>query len=99
MRNAIPIASKLYMRDVISIAPKLYMRDAISIAPKLYMRSQSHRSPTVVSMEEVHVLTQTSSGEKTLATLAYQSKLALVPFPLGAAINKIKSATLILPSA
>ncbi len=32
MRNAIPIASKLYVRD------------AISIAPKLYMRSQSHEA-------------------------------------------------------
>jgi hypothetical protein len=40
----------------------------------------------------------TSGGEKTLATTAYQGRLALVSLPLGAALNKIKSATLSLPS-
>jgi hypothetical protein len=34
-----------------------------------------------------------------LATPAYQGGLALISLPLGAAVNKIKSATLTLPSA
>ncbi len=41
----------------------------------------------------------TSRGEETLATPAYQGWLARVPFPLGAAVNKIKGATLTLPNA
>jgi len=41
----------------------------------------------------------TSGGGRSLATPAYQSRLALVSHPLGAAVNKIKSATLTLPSA
>ena len=41
----------------------------------------------------------TSGGERSLATTAYQGRLALVFLPLGAAVNKIKSATLTLPSA
>jgi hypothetical protein len=38
----------------------------------------------------------TSGGERSLTTPAYQ--LALVFLPLGAAVNKIKSATLTLPN-
>jgi hypothetical protein len=34
-----------------------------------------------------------------MATPAYQGKLALASFPLGAAVNKIESPTLTLPSA
>ncbi len=42
----------------------------------------------------------TSRGGRSLATPAYQGRLALVSLPLvGADINKIKSATLTLPSA
>ncbi len=41
----------------------------------------------------------TSGGDETLATPTYRGGLALVPLPLGAAIYKIKSATLTLPSA
>ena len=41
----------------------------------------------------------TSGGERSLATPAYQGRLALVPLPLGAAVNKIKGATLTPPSA
>ncbi len=41
----------------------------------------------------------TSGGERSLATPTYQGKLTLVFLPLGAAVNKIKSATLTLPSA
>ena len=41
----------------------------------------------------------TSGGERSLATPAYQGRLALVSLPLGAAVNKIKSATLTLPNA
>jgi hypothetical protein len=41
----------------------------------------------------------TSGGRRSLATPAYQGRLALVSLPLGAAVNKIKSATLTLPSA
>jgi hypothetical protein len=41
----------------------------------------------------------TSGGERSLATPAYQGRLALVLLPLGAAVNKIKSATLTLPNA
>jgi hypothetical protein len=41
----------------------------------------------------------TSGGERSLATPAYQGRLALVFPPLGAAVNKIKSATLTLPNA
>ncbi len=41
----------------------------------------------------------TSGGEETLATPAYQGWLAHVPLPLGAAVNKIKGATLTPPSA
>ncbi len=40
----------------------------------------------------------TSRREKTLATPAYQGRLALVSLPLGAAVNKIESATLTQPS-
>jgi hypothetical protein len=40
----------------------------------------------------------TSGGGRSLATTAYQGRLALVSLPLGAAVNKIKSATLTLPS-
>ena len=39
----------------------------------------------------------TSGGEETLATPAYQGWLACVPLPLGAAVNKIKGATLTPP--
>ncbi len=39
----------------------------------------------------------TSRGEKTLATPAFQGWLACVPLPLGAAVNKIKGATLTPP--
>jgi hypothetical protein len=41
----------------------------------------------------------TSGGEETLATPAYQGWLACVPLPLGAAVNKIKGATLTPPNA
>jgi hypothetical protein len=41
----------------------------------------------------------TSRGEETLASPAYQGWLARVPLPLGAAVNKIKGATLTPPSA
>jgi hypothetical protein len=41
----------------------------------------------------------TSGGERSLATPAYQGRLALVLLPLGAAVNKIKGATLTPPSA
>ena len=41
----------------------------------------------------------TSGGERSLATPAHQGRLALVFLPLGAAANKIKSATLTLPNA
>jgi hypothetical protein len=41
----------------------------------------------------------TSGGKETLATPAYQGWLARVPLPLGAAVNKIKGATLTPPSA
>jgi len=41
----------------------------------------------------------TSGGERSLATPAYQGRLALVLLPLGAAFNKIKGATLTPPSA
>ncbi len=41
----------------------------------------------------------TSGGGRSLATPAYQGRLTLVSLPLGAAVNKIKSATLTLPSA
>ncbi len=41
----------------------------------------------------------TSGGQRSLATPAYQGRLALVSLLLGAAVNKIKSATLTLPSA
>jgi hypothetical protein len=41
----------------------------------------------------------TSRGGRSLATPAYQGRLALVSLPLGAAVDKIKSATLTLPSA
>ncbi len=41
----------------------------------------------------------TSGGGRSLATPAYQGRLALVSLPLGAAVNKIQSATLTLPSA
>jgi hypothetical protein len=41
----------------------------------------------------------TSGGERSPATPAYQSKLTFVFLPLGAAVNKIKSAALTLPSA
>jgi hypothetical protein len=41
----------------------------------------------------------TSGGGRSLATPTYQGRLVLVSLPLGAAVNKIKSATLILPSA
>ncbi len=41
----------------------------------------------------------TSGGEETLATPAYQGWLARVPLPLGAAVNKIKGATLTPPNA
>jgi len=41
----------------------------------------------------------TSGGERSLTTPAYQGRLALVFLPLGAAVNKIKSATLTLPNA
>jgi hypothetical protein len=41
----------------------------------------------------------TLGGEETLATLAYHSWLARVPLPLGAAVNKIKGATLTPPIA
>jgi hypothetical protein len=41
----------------------------------------------------------TSGGERSLATPAYQGRLALVPLPLGAAVNKIKGATLTPPNA
>ena len=41
----------------------------------------------------------TSRGERSLTTPAYQGRLALVFLPLGAAVNKIKSATLTLPNA
>ncbi len=41
----------------------------------------------------------TSGGGRSVATPAYQGRLALVSLPLGAAVNKIKSATLTLPSA
>ncbi len=41
----------------------------------------------------------TSRGEETLATPAYLGWLASVPLPLGAAVNKIKGATLTPPSA
>ncbi len=44
-------------------------------------------------------LNLTSGGEEALATPTDQGGLALVPLPLGAADNKIKSATLTLPSA
>jgi hypothetical protein len=40
----------------------------------------------------------TSKGEETLATPAFQGRLALVPLPLGAAVNKIKDATLHHPA-
>ncbi len=40
----------------------------------------------------------TSRGGRSLATLAYQGRLALVFLTLGAAITKIRSATLTLPS-
>jgi hypothetical protein len=40
----------------------------------------------------------TFGGERSLAFPAYQGKLALVFPPLGAAVNKIKSAALTLPS-
>jgi hypothetical protein len=40
-----------------------------------------------------------SGGEETLATPAYQGWLARVPLPLGAAVNKIKGATLTPPNA
>jgi hypothetical protein len=40
----------------------------------------------------------TSGGERSLATPAYQGRLALIFLPLGAAVNKIKSATLALPN-
>jgi hypothetical protein len=41
----------------------------------------------------------TSRGEETLATPAYQGWLARVLLPLGAAVNKIKGATLTPPNA
>jgi hypothetical protein len=41
----------------------------------------------------------TSGGERSLATPAYQGRLALIFLPLGAAVNKIKSATRTLPNA
>jgi hypothetical protein len=41
----------------------------------------------------------TSGGGRSLATPVYQGRLAFVSLPLGAAVNKIKSATLTLPSA
>ena len=41
----------------------------------------------------------TSGGGRSLATPAYQGRLALVSLSLGAAITKINSATLTLPSA
>jgi len=40
----------------------------------------------------------TSRGGRSLATPAYQGRMALVSLPLGATVNKIKSATLTLPS-
>jgi hypothetical protein len=40
----------------------------------------------------------TSKGEETLATPAYLGRLALVPLPLGAAVTKIKDATLHHPA-
>ncbi len=40
----------------------------------------------------------TSGGEETLATPACQGWLARVPLPLGAAVNKIKGATLTPPN-
>jgi len=40
----------------------------------------------------------TSGGGRSLATPTYQGRLALVSPPLSAAVNKIKSATLTLPS-
>ncbi len=41
----------------------------------------------------------TSGGEEALATPAYQGWLARIPLPLGAAVNKIKGATLTPPNA
>ncbi len=41
----------------------------------------------------------TSGGGRSLATPTYQGRLALVFLPLGAAVTKIRSATLTLPSA
>ena len=53
-----------------------------------------------VGSETMDVCVDSSSGgERSLATPAYQGRLALVLLPLGAAINKIKSATLTLPNA
>jgi hypothetical protein len=47
----------------------------------------------------VCVLTQPPEERNTLATPAYQGWLARVPLPLGAAVNKIKGATLTPPNA
>ncbi len=41
----------------------------------------------------------TSGGEETLATSSYQGWLARASLPLGAAVNKIKGATLTPPNA
>jgi hypothetical protein len=50
-------------------------------------------------MASIVCVNSTSGGERSLATPAYQGRLALIFLPLGAAVNKIKSATRTLPNA
>jgi len=47
----------------------------------------------------VNSTSEGSEGGRSLATPAYQGRLALVSLPLCAVVNKIKSATLPIPSA
>ncbi len=66
---------------------------SISNRPSTYPRAANAWRPMCVCVNS------TSRGERSLATPAYQGKLTLVFLPLGAAVNRIKSATLTLPSA
>ncbi len=59
------------------------------------MRLTDTHSPGLVCV----CVNSTSGGEETLATPAYQGWLARNPLPLGAAVNKIKGATLTPPNA
>jgi hypothetical protein len=86
-------------RQMHNVLPKKRSRDA---------KARMSRDTTMEQRKAIHAMqymcvcvcvNSTSGGEETPATPANQGWLACVPLPLGAAVNKIKGATLTPPNA